>query len=248
MAGSNHHEPIDPAPNGPGFNTTRWSLVARVAGSGSHEADVALDQLCAIYWRPIYAEIRRRGFGPDDAQDLTQDFFARLLRHNTFGRAEPGKGRLRSYLLAALDHFIVDQRRQSHAVKRGGGEVMLSIDVDDGERWFLNQAGFSMTPAEAFDHGWAVMLMDRALESLRKEYHDGDRRGIFDAALPFLAAENGSSGYDAACATARLTPEAFRVAVHRLRKRFRQRVREQVELTVAEPSEADEEMKHLFGI
>jgi RNA polymerase sigma-70 factor (ECF subfamily) len=248
MAGFNHRELVDPAPNGPGFNTTRWSLVARVACSGSHEADAALDQLCAIYWRPVYAEIRRRGFDPDDAQDLTQDFFARLLRQNTFERAEPGKGRLRSYLLAALDHFIVDQRRQSHAVKRGGGEVMLSIDVDDGERWFLNQAGSLMTPAEAFDHGWAVILMDRALEVLRQEYLDGGRGEVFEAAMPFLAAENGNGGYEAACAVLGMSQETFKVAVYRLRKRFRLRVREQVDMTVAEPGETDAEMKHLFGI
>jgi RNA polymerase sigma-70 factor (ECF subfamily) len=248
MAGSKHHRPLDSKINGSDFNTTRWSLVARVGGTGSNEADDALDHLCAIYWRPVYAEIRRRGMSPDDAQDLTQEFFARLLRHNTFGRAEPGKGRLRSYLLAALDHFIADQKRQNRALKRGGGEVVLSIDADRGELWFMNLAVSAMTPAEAFDHGWAVILMDRALEALRAEYQDSGRGRIFDAAVPFLAAENGGQGYDAACAAADLSPEAFRVAVHRLRKRFRSRVHEQVEATVAEPSDVDAEMKHLFGI
>jgi hypothetical protein len=125
---------------------------------------------------------------------------------------------------------------------------MLSIDAGDGEQWFLNQAGSTMTPAEAFDHGWAVILMDRALAALRKEYHDARRGGIFDAALPFLAAENGGGGYDEACASTNMTPDAFKVAVHRLRRRFRLRVREQVELTVAEPADAVAEMKHLFGI
>lgn len=248
MPGSDHQNPLRPAAGGPGFNTTRWSLVAQAAASGSNEADTALDQLCAIYWRPVYAEVRRRGVGQEDAQDLTQEFFARLLRHNTFGRAEPEKGRLRSYLLASLEHFILDWRRHHHALKRGGGEALLSIDAEDGERWFLSLAASSMTPAEAFDHGWAVILMDRALAVLRREYRDGGRGDIFEAALPFLAADRGGDGYESACVAAGLTPEAFRVAVHRLRKRFRQRVREQVDATVAHPADADAEMNHLFGV
>jgi RNA polymerase sigma-70 factor (ECF subfamily) len=248
MPASDHDSPHRPAPNGSRFYTTRWSLVARVAEEGSSGSDAALGQLCEIYWRPVYAEIRRRGINPDDAQDLTQDFFARLLRHNAFGRAEPGKGRLRSYLLASLDHFLSDWKRQSHALKRGGGEAIGSIDAGDGERWFLNLAVATMTPAEAFDHGWAVILMDRALEVLRQEYHAGGRGGIFEAVMPFLAAQSGSNGYEEASASADLSPEAFRVAVHRLRKRFRVRVREQVETTVSEPAEVDAEMKHLFGI
>ena len=247
-SGNDPRDSASPPPGGQAFQTTCWSLVARAAVPGSNEADAALDQLCSIYWRPVYAEIRRRGIGPEDAQDLTQEFFARLLRHNSFGRAEPEKGRLRSYLLAALDHFIADWRRHQHALKRGGTGILLSIDADDGERWFHELAQSAMTPAGAFDYGWAVILMDRALEALRREYQDGGRLGIFEAASPFLAAQNGGGGYESACGAAGMTPEAFRVAVHRLRKRFRLRVREQVEATVTDPAEADDEMKHLFGI
>lgn len=245
MTGSNSDDRL---PNSARFITTRWSLVARAVRETSNETNAAMDQLCAIYWRPVYAEIRRRGSNPEDAQDLTQDFFARLLSHNTFGRAEPGKGRLRSYLLAALDYFLVDHRRQSQSMKRGSGEALLSIDANDGEKWIRHQAGTSMSPADAFDHGWAMILMDRALESLRQEYLDAGRGEVFKAAVPFLAAESGSTGYVDACASTSMTPGAFKVAVHRLRKRFRLHVREQVEMTVADPADVDEEMKHLFGI
>ena len=248
MAAEDHQHPAAAAPDGQGFNTTRWSLVARVAGSGEHDANAALDELCRIHWRPVYAEIRRRGITPHDAQDLTQDFFTRLLRHNTFGRAERGKGRLRSFLLAALDHFMADQRRRDRATKRGAGLIVASVNIADGEHWLVHQAGSAMTPAEAFDRGWAAILMDRALDTLRKEYLDGGRSGVSDAALPFLAAEDGSGGYHDAAAPASLSPEAFRVTVHRLRKRFRLRVRQQVEMTVSEPGDADAEMKHLLGI
>lgn len=230
------------------FHTTRWSLVARAAERSPGDPDSALDELCSIYWRPVYAEIRRRGSFPEDAQDLTQEFFVRLLRHQAFGRAEPEKGRLRSYLLAALDHFMVDHLRHRGAAKRGGGEILVSIDSDEGESWFRNQASGGLTPAESFDHGWAMVLMDRALAELRREYEESGRTAIFDLVLPFLAAEDGSTGYDDACSVAGLTPEAFKVAVHRLRKRFRARVREQVGLTVADPRDVELEMKHLFGI
>ncbi len=243
-----HSSSEDPTLSGQRFNTTRWSLVAKVAAPIAGETDAALDELCAIYWRPVYAEIRRRGMPPEDAQDLTQEFFVRLLRHNAFGRAEPEKGKLRSYLLAALDHFMVDYLRHRGAAKRGGGEVLISINSDDGESWFLNQAANTMTPAESFDHGWALILMDRALSALRREYEEGGRKVIFENACPFLAAEDGSKGYDEASVAAGLTPEAFKVAVYRLRKRFRLRVREQVELTVADAGDVEQEMKHLFGI
>jgi RNA polymerase sigma factor (sigma-70 family) len=238
----------DPSLNGQRFHTTRWSLVARVAAPAAGESEDALDELCAIYWRPVYAEIRRRGIGPEDAQDLTQEFFVRLLRHNAFGRAEPEKGRLRSYLLAALDHFMVDHLRHRGAAKRGGGEGLISINSNEGESWFLNQTASAKTPAESFDHGWALILMDRALSALRREYEAGGRKEIFEISFPFLAAEDGAKGYDEASAASGMTPEAFKVAVYRLRKRFRLRVREQVELTVADPGEVDQEMKHLFGI
>lgn len=230
------------------FDTTHWSLVVRAGSEESQDASAALNELCRAYWMPIYAEIRRRGHPPVDAQDLTQEFFTRLLRRNAFGRVDREKGRFRSYLLAALDYFLADDWRARIAEKRGGGAMPLPLDAAEGETWFCEQPARGATPAEAFDQSWAVILMDRALTTLRDEYHEGGRAEIFAAVQPFLAADAGAGGYDAACEKLGMTGEAFAVAVHRLRKRFRLCVREQVEMTVTDPAETDGEMQHLFGI
>lgn len=230
------------------FEPTHWSLVARAGSDQSQDANAALDELCRTYWMPIYAEIRRRGHSATDAPDLTQEFFARLLRRNAFGRAEKEKGRFRSYLLAALDFFLADDLRKRMAEKRGGGAALLPLDAAEGERWFREQPAPGATPAEAFDQSWAVILMDRALAALRDEYHEGGRAEIFTAVKPFLAAEAGAGGYDGVCEKLGMTAQAFTVAVHRLRTRFRLRVREQVEMTVTDPAETDAELRHLFGI
>jgi len=213
----------------------------------SRQALEALDELCRAYWRPIYAEIRRRGHSSVDAQDLTQEFFARLLRRQAFGRADREKGRFRSFLLAALDFFLADEWREKMAEKRGAGAV-FSLDAAEGEGWYQLQPAPGANPAEAFDQGWAVVLMDRALTALRDEYDGNGRAEVFAAMQPFLAAESGADGYDGACEKLGMTGQAFAVAVHRLRKRFRDCVRDQVEMTVADPAETDAEMRHLFGM
>lgn len=230
------------------FATTRWSLVARAGSEDSLVARDALNELCRAYWMPIYAEIRRRSHAPADAQDLTQEFFARLLRGHAFGRADRDKGRFRSYLLAALDFFLADEWREKKAEKRGAGVPVLSLDAEEGESWYQLQPAPGATPAEAFDQGWALILMDRAVTALREEYHERGRADVFTAVQPFLAAETGADGYDAIREKLGMSGPAFTVAVHRLRKRFRFCVREQVELTVADPAETDAEMRHLFGI
>jgi RNA polymerase sigma-70 factor (ECF subfamily) len=230
------------------FCTTRWSLVALASRDHSQEASAALNELCCAYWKPIYAEIRRRGHSTADAQDLTQEFFARLLRGSAFGRADREKGRFRSYLLAALDFFLADTRRGKMAEKRGGGATVFSLDADEGEDWYAQQPAQGSTPAEAFDRRWALVLMDRALTALRHEYCAGGRGDVFLAVQPFLAAESGAGGYGAAGEKLGMTGETFTVAVHRLRRRFRVCVREQVEMTVVDPAETDSEMRHLFGM
>ncbi|MBL9114588.1 MAG: sigma-70 family RNA polymerase sigma factor [Verrucomicrobiaceae bacterium] len=217
-------------------------------GAASAEAADALNELCTLYWRPIYAEIRRRGHATADAQDLTQEFFARMLRREAFGKAERDKGRFRTYLLGALDFFLVDEWRELHAQKRGGGALMLPFDEATGEAWFQQLPASTSSPADMFDQNWALVLMDRALACLRDEYDASGRRDVFAAVEPYLSVNSGADGYADACEAIGLTPQAFAVAVHRLRKRFRHCVREQVELTVAEPSDVDAEMKHLFGI
>ena len=230
------------------FDTTRWSLVALAGSDQSQVANEALNELCRAYWRPIYAEIRRRGHGVVDAQDLTQDFFARMLRRDAFGKADREKGRFRTYLLGALDYFLVDEWRGRKALKRGGGAVRVPFVDGEGEKWFQQQPAYGSTPAEMFDQNWAMVLMDRALEALRDEYRVTARGDVFSAVEPFLTADSGADGYDRECEKIGLTPQAFAVAVHRVRRRFRHCVRQQVEMTVADSSEAAAEMRHLFGV
>lgn len=217
-------------------------------GQVSQEVNAALNELCRAYWRPIYAEIRRRGHGAVDAQDLAQEFFARMLRRDAFGKADREKGRFRTYLLGSLDYFLVDDWRGKNAIKRGGGAVMVPFIDGEGETWFQQQPAHGSTPAEAFDQQWAVVLMDRALEALREEYRVTGREDVFTAVEPFLTADSGEDGYANVCDQIGLTPQAFAVAVHRVRRRFRACVRQQVEMTVLDPAEAALEMKHLFGL
>ena len=229
-----------------GFPATSWSLV-NSAGRSESQCRDALESLCRGYWPPIYAELRRRNYSPSDAQDLTQEFFACLLRRLSFGSADRERGKFRSYLLGALDFFLIDRLREKSALKRGSGEPVVSLDAEEGEAWLREQPATGSDAATSFDQRWAFILMDRALDALREEYIASGRREVFDAVQPFLAAETGTDGYEAACQKAGTSVEAFTVAVHRFRKRFRSAVREQVGTTVATPAEADAEMRHLFG-
>jgi len=221
--------------------------VAAADSAHSQVANEALNDLCQAYWRPIYAEIRRRGHGAVDAQDLTQEFFSRMLRREAFGGADREKGRFRSYLLGALDYLLIDVLRARQAQKRDGGMIVPFVD-EAGESWFQQQPANGSTPAEVFDQQWALVLMEKALEALRNEYRTTGRETVFTALEPFLTHDSGEDGYAHACAQVGLTAQAFAVAVHRLRRRFRHCVREQVEMTVADPSEVEAEMKHLFGL
>lgn len=231
-----------------GFHTTRWSLVQQAGAAESPTAQDAMNELCTAYWRPLYAEVRRRGFSPADAQDVTQDFFARLLRRQSFGRADRQRGRFRTFLLAALDHVLTDHWRDERAQKRGDGAAVLPLDADEVEQWYQELPANDADAAAAFDQRWALVLMERGLQALRQDYAAGGRGALFEALKPYLAAEAGDEGYAQAAADAGLSENSFRVAVHRFRKRFRDSVREQVEATVADPAEAAEEMRHLFGV
>jgi DNA-directed RNA polymerase specialized sigma24 family protein len=230
------------------FDTTRWSLVAAAGSDQSRVAGEALNDLCRAYWQPIYAEIRRRGHGAVDAQDLAQEFFARMLRRDAFGKADREKGRFRTYLLGSLDYFLVDNWRGKNAIKRGGGAVMVPFVDGEGETWFQQQPAVGSTPSEIFDQNWAVVLMERALEALREEYRVTGREDVFTAVEPFLTSGSGEDGYVSVCEQIALTPRAFAVAVHRVRRRFQHCVRQQVEMTVVNPLEVEAEMKHLFGL
>jgi len=242
------HE-TDPSP-GARFPTTRWSRVATAGDPADPGARVALEALCRAYWYPLYSFIRRRGFGPDEALDLTQEYFARLLDTGLLARADRRKGRFRAFLLTDCGFFLAHRAESRRARKRGGGAAPLSIDARDAEGRYLREpADPGLTPERLFDRAWALRLLDGVLDRLGREYADSGRAAQFEALQVVLSAGPRS----VACATlaARLgtTEGAVQAAVQRLRRRYRDVLREQVAATLEDPDEAavEEELRALFA-
>ena len=218
------------------------------AGRGdSPQAAEALEKLCRAYWYPIYAEVRRRGFTSHDAQDLTQEFFACLLRRRSIGAADRAKGRFRSYLLGALKFFLADQLDRQRAEKRGGGRQIVSLDEAEADRRYREEPAPGLSPDESFDRRWALALMDRAFVRLETEFAANGKTAMFEALKPFLAAESGDGGYAAPAEQLQMTPASVAVAVHRMRQHFRELVRAEAAETLANLAEVDDELRHLFG-
>ena len=202
------------------FDPTRWSLVIAAQQASTPQARQALTDLCAIYWYPVYAFIRRQGFAADRVQDLTQEFFVRLLEKEFLAGVDRGKGRFRSFLLAACKHFLSNQRDRARAKKRGGGREFISIDLDHAENRYRLEPADDLTPEKLFQRRWAVTLLDQVLEALRNESVRMGKGDQFDHWKVFLTGDKGSSHREAA-EKLEMTEGAFKVAVHRLRKRYR---------------------------
>lgn len=228
------------------FHTTQWSLVVEAGEDDSAVASVALEKLCRAYWYPIYAEIRRRNHSPHDAQDLTQEFFACLLRRQSFATARRERGRFRSFLLGALNYFLSDHRDRQNAAKRGGGQRLLSLDELEAEPRYQEEPVTNQTPEKIFDQRWAVALMELALGRLATEFDRAGKAAIFAEIKPFLAVETSESGYAEPARRLGMRPAAIAVAVHRLRFRYRDLIRAEVTETLANPADAEDELKHLL--
>lgn len=235
------------------FLTTRWSVVraaardpqTRSASSPTHVHE-ALTSLCETYWFPLYGYVRRRGHDADAALDLTQAFFARLLEKRDFDSAAPELGRFRAYLLAAMKHFLANERDRGRALKRGGGQVPLSIDARDADSRYDLDPGHERTPERAFERDWALALLERALASLRAAYAERGQTPLFEALEDTL---NGQATDDDRAAIAErlgMTEGAVNVAAHRLRKAFRERLRAEVCGTLADPGDVEDELRALF--
>lgn len=229
------------------FVTTQWSVVTQAGQDHSPAAAAALEKLCRLYWFPVYGEIRRRGFSAHDAQDLTQQFFARLLERNTFAKAEQAKGRFRSYLIGALNYFLSDERDRQGAAKRGGGTAILSLDAEQAEGRYLEEPAAPGGAENYFDHQWRIALLEKALTSLKDEYAQEKKGALFQQLQRFLGSESGSGGYDAPAAKLGMTTSAVAVAVHRLRQRYAEIVRSLVADSVANPADVDDEIRRLFS-
>jgi RNA polymerase sigma-70 factor (ECF subfamily) len=232
---------------GDDFPTTRWSRVVAAGGRAAPEARQALAELCAAYWYPLYAFIRRKGWNPEDALDGTQDYFAALLEKRTVAAADPSKGRFRSFLLTDCTHFLAHRRERDRAAKRGGGIAPLSIDIRDAEGRYLREPAHSLTPERLFQRDWALELLDGVLARLRREYEHSGRAATFEALKCVLTADSPSVPHAELAARLGTTPGAAQVAVHRLRKRYRALIREAIAATVVDRAEVESEIRELFA-
>lgn len=229
------------------FATTRWSVVLAAGRGDGTRARRALDDLCRIYWPPLYSFVRRRGYGPDDAQDLTQEFFARLLSNQGLDRIDPAKGRFRSFLLASMQHFLVNEWDKARAMKRGGGAPPISIDRAEAEEWYAREPADPLTPERLFERRWALALLDDVFKGLHRDYASAGKGVLFEALKGTLSGNVPTSAYAAIGRQLHLSEGAVKVAAHRLRARYRARLRAEVERTVARSEEVDDELRFLLA-
>jgi RNA polymerase sigma factor (sigma-70 family) len=250
---SHHTSEEGPAPPGDNirrdasFTTTHWSRVV-AAGSQSADAQRALAELCQLYWYPVYAYVRRRGRSIDDAQDLTQEFFARLLARNWVGNADRQKGRFRSFLLGAVNHFLADEWDKAKSQKRGGGIPDLPLVMEDAEKRFSLEPADPETPERQFERRWAMTLLDKALHQLRDEYGSEGRSELFSRLNPCLVGERTSEHYAAMATQLGVSESTVKSYVHRMRQRFRQMIRHEIAQTVADPTDIEDELRHMFVV
>jgi DNA-directed RNA polymerase specialized sigma24 family protein len=242
MANSSDHEPSSE------FETTHWSLVVAAGERSSPRADEALATLCYRYWQPLYAYLRRTGHSLHDAQDLTQQFFVKLLDKEYLRVADSQRGRFRSFLLAALKHFLANERKSQRAQKRGGGQRILSWDFAAAESALTSEPNEQMTPATLFDRQWAVLLLETVLARLESEYAARGKQESFQRLQPMLTGDGDAQPYQQLAESLGSNAAAVKMAVHRLRRRYRDLLREEIAQTVTDPSDVDDELKELFTI
>lgn len=230
----------------PVFVTTRWSVVLAAQDKSSPDSAAALETLCRAYWYPLYAYVRGSGRSPHDAQDLTQEFFARLLALDWLRVVVPEKGRFRTFLIVSMKRFLTNEWHRGMAKKRGAGNLPLSLDAAAAEYRFAAEP--PLAPDELYERRWAMTLLDESLERLQRDFARAGREREFDALKEWLTAERGSIPYGQIATALGATEGAARVAVHRLRKQFRQLFRQTIAETVEAASDVDAEMRHLVAV
>ena len=229
------------------FATTHWTVVLAAGRKSTPQADVALEELCRTYWYPLYAFVRRHGHSREDAEDLTQAFFARLLEKNYLEGLHSEKGKFRAFLLASLKHFLANEWDRAARQKRGGGVTILSLDWQDADTRYQIDPADTLSPDKLFDRAWAVTLLERVIVRLRDECTADGRSALFDRLKPFLMVGKSAIPHAQAAAELSMAEGAVRVAVHRLRRRYRQLLREEIAQTLSDPAQVDEEMRALFS-
>ncbi len=238
---------IAESPACPAFVTTHWSVVLAARDRNSPHSDAALETLCRTYWFPLYAFVRRLGHSPHDAQDFTQEFFARLLRKEYLNAAASEKGRFRTFLLVAIKRFLANEWNRQHAQKRGGTVTVVSIDQELAESRFAAEPAHHLQPDVLFDRQWALTLLERTLSRLHDEYVVSGRAKLFELLRGCLARDESALPYAEIAARLNLTEAAVKMAVQRLRARYREILRAEIADTVASPEEIEEEIRHLFS-
>ncbi len=228
------------------FPTTRWTLVVAAGDPQRKEARSALVDLCENYWYPLYAYLRRRGYSADEAQDLTQEFFVRLLEGRYLDRADPEKGRFRSFILTSLKFFVADDGDRQRALKRGGGAV-VPLEFSSGEERYQREPAHDETPERIFERRWALGLLDRVVERLRNEFVQHGHPEHFERLKVFLLGQSDAP-YAVLAREMNTSEGALKVAVHRLRKRYRELFRQEIAETVADPAEVESELRYLAGV
>jgi len=228
------------------FPTTRWTLVLAAGKPGRNEAQPALVSLCENYWYPLYAYLRRRGYSADQAQDLTQEFFVRVLEGKYIDRADPEKGRFRSFILTSLKFFVADEGDRDRAQKRGGG-TLEPLEFLSGEERYQREPAHDETPERIFERRWALSVIDRVVEKLREEYVHHGRPEHFERLKIFLIGQPDAP-YASLAREMNTSEGALKVAIHRLRKRYRELFRQEIADTVADPAEVESELRFLATV
>ena len=233
------------------FATTQWSQVLAARDATGTKSRQALAALCEAYWYPLYAYVRSplcQGHDPDESRDLTQAYFAYLLEKNILEDVEPSKGRFRSFLLASLKHFVANELRKERTLKRGGGTQTLSLDTEAAENRYGLEPVERLTPEQVYEHRWALTVLERAGERLNAEWAEGERARQFEHLKPHLTGQEPRTGYRELASELGMTQVALRGALHRMRQRFGELIRDEIAGTVANPDEVDDEVRHLLAV
>ena len=228
------------------FPTTRWTMVAAAGDPQRKDARSALVSLCESYWYPLYAYLRRRGYPADQAQDLTQEFFVRVLEGRYLDRADPEKGRFRSFILTSLKFFVADEEDRQHARKRGGG-LVVALEFSSSEERYQREPAHDETPERIFERRWALSVLERVVERLRSEFVQHGRPEHFERLKVFLLGQS-EAPYAALAREMNTSEGALKVAIHRLRKRYRELFRQEIADTVADPAEVEAELRYLAAV
>lgn len=230
------------------FATTQWSIVRAVNDGDSTAASSALQELCQIYWYPLYTYVRRQGHDANSAEDLTQAFFADLLQREDLKKVDPDLGKFRSFLLTALKHFLINQWDKANAQKRGGGKSPLSLDFGAADDRYRLEPSHAQTPELIYQKQWAKTLLERVQQELRSEFAKRGKAHQFDKLQKFLAGKNNEETLGSAAAQLEMSEVAVKVALHRMRQRFAELLRAEIEQTVSTPEEVDLEIQQLFDV